>query len=40
LGIAEAVIQSIPGYGGWSDLVFFGVLLAVILTRAYRRSES
>ncbi len=33
LGIAEAVIQAIPGYGGWSDLVFFGVLIAVIMAK-------
>lgn len=39
LGLAEAVVQSIPGYGGWSDLVFFGVLIAVIISRAYRRVE-
>ncbi len=39
LGIAEAVVQSIPGYSGWSDLVFFGVLIFVIALRAYRRAE-
>ncbi|MEJ5230287.1 MAG: branched-chain amino acid ABC transporter permease [Pseudothermotoga sp.] len=39
LGIAEAIVQSIPGYSGWSDLVFFGVLILVIALRAYRRSE-
>ena len=39
LGIGEAVVQGIPGYGGWSDLVFFGVLIAVILVRTYRRAE-
>jgi len=39
LGIAEAIVQSIPGYSGWSDLVFFGVLILVIALRAYRRAE-
>ncbi len=39
LGIAEAIVQSIPGYSGWSDLVFFGVLILVISLRAYRRAE-
>ncbi len=36
LGLAEAVVQSIPGYGGWSDLVFFGVLIATMVFRTYR----
>ncbi|KUK83211.1 MAG: Inner-membrane translocator [Petrotoga mobilis] len=40
LGVVEAVVQSIPGYSGWSDLVFFGVLIIVILIRAYRGSKS
>jgi branched-chain amino acid transport system permease protein len=40
LGVAEAVVQSIPGYGGWSDVVFFGVLIVVILINANRRLES
>lgn len=39
LGVAEAIVQSIPGYEGWSDVVFFGILIAVILFNAYRRSE-
>ncbi len=37
LGIGEAIVQSIPGYSGWSDLVFFGVLIAVISIRSMRR---
>ncbi len=36
LGIGEAVINSIPNYGGWSDIVFFGVLIIVIISRSYR----
>lgn len=39
LGIAEAIVQSIPGYSGWSDLVFFGVLILVIAFRANRGAE-
>lgn len=39
LGVAEAIVQSIPGYSGWSDLVFFGVLIVVIALKAYRRAE-
>lgn len=37
LGIAEAVVLSFRGYGGWADVVFFAVLVAVIMTRSYRR---
>lgn len=40
LGVAEAVVQSVPGLSGWSDIVFFGVLIAVILTRVNRRAKS
>ncbi|MCF8008496.1 MAG: branched-chain amino acid ABC transporter permease [Halanaerobiales bacterium] len=39
LGIGEAVINSIPNYGGWSDIVFFGVLIIVIISRSYRRAR-
>jgi len=37
LGIAEAFVLSFRGYGGWADVVFFAVLVAVIMTRSYRR---
>lgn len=36
LGIGEAVVNAIPGYSGWADIVFFGVLIIVILTRSFR----
>ncbi|MGM0421142.1 MAG: branched-chain amino acid ABC transporter permease [Bacillota bacterium] len=36
LGIGEAVIQAVPGYGGWSDLVFFGVLIVVIMAKNFQ----
>ncbi len=39
LGIGEAVIKSIPGAGGWADIVFFGVLIAVIIARSYREGN-
>jgi len=39
LGIGEAAINSIPNYGGWSDIVFFGVLIIVILARSYRGAK-
>ena len=36
LGVGEAIVNAIPGYGGWADIVFFGVLIIVILTRSFR----
>ena len=36
LGIGESAINYIPNYGGWSDIVFFGVLIIVIIARSYR----
>ncbi|RIZ61170.1 ABC transporter permease, partial [Mesotoga sp. SC_NapDC2] len=39
LGVGEAIVQSIPGYAGWSDIVFFGVLIAVIMIRSLRRQS-
>ncbi|MDD4206676.1 MULTISPECIES: branched-chain amino acid ABC transporter permease [unclassified Mesotoga] len=39
LGVGEAIVQSIPGYSGWSDIVFFGVLIAVIMIRSLRRQS-
>lgn len=37
LGIAESSIQAIPGGGGWSQLVFFGLIIVAILVRSMRR---
>lgn len=37
LGVAEAFVLSFRGYGGWADVVFFAVLVAVIMGRSYRR---
>lgn len=39
LGVGEAIVQSIPGYAGWSDIVFFGVLITVIMIRSLRRQS-
>lgn len=36
LGIAESTIQAFPGGGGWSSLVFFVLIIAVILVRSFR----
>lgn len=37
LGVAEAFVKSFRGYGGWADVVFFAVLVAVIMGKSYRR---
>jgi branched-chain amino acid transport system permease protein len=37
LGIAEAFIKSFQGYGDWSDIVFFAMIIIVILVRARRK---
>ena len=39
LGVGEAIVKAIPGYGGWADIVFFGVLIIVILTRSFREAR-
>lgn len=39
LGIGEAIVKAIPGYGGWSDIVFFGVLIIVILVRSSQGAQ-
>lgn len=36
LGVAEAVIQAIPGAGGWAPLVFFALIILTILVRSFR----
>jgi branched-chain amino acid transport system permease protein len=36
LGVAEGVISSFAAYAGWSQIVFFAVLIAGILVKTYR----
>jgi branched-chain amino acid transport system permease protein len=36
LGVAESLIRSFPGYGGWASIVFFALLIAGILIRTHR----
>jgi branched-chain amino acid transport system permease protein len=36
LGIAESLIRSFPGYGGWASIVFFTLLIAGIMIRTHR----
>jgi branched-chain amino acid transport system permease protein len=39
LGLAEAVINGIHGYAGWSDIVFFAIIIATILLRSRREKK-
>jgi branched-chain amino acid transport system permease protein len=36
LGVAESLIRSFPGYGGWANVVFFALLIAGILIKTQR----
>lgn len=40
LGIAEAFISSFKGYGNWSHIVFFAIIIGVILFRSYQRDRA
>jgi branched-chain amino acid transport system permease protein len=40
LGIGESFIMSFRGYGGWADIVFFAIIVIVIVSRAYKRTDS
>ena len=39
LGISESAIQALPDGSGWAPLVFFGLIIAVILVRSFRRAS-
>jgi len=39
LGVAESLIRSFPGYGGWASIVFFALLIAGILVRTHREKR-
>ncbi len=40
LGLAESIINSIRGYAGWSNLVFFAIIIATILVRSLRERKA
>lgn len=39
LGVAEAVISAVRRYAGWSDIVFFAIIIVTILVRSYRERK-
>ncbi len=40
LGLSESVINSIRGYAGWSNIVFFAIIIATILVRSFRERKA
>lgn len=39
LGVAESLIMSFKGYGGWSHIVFFALIIIVILIRSFKEKR-
>ncbi|MBT9165573.1 MAG: High-affinity branched-chain amino acid transport system permease protein LivH [Chloroflexi bacterium] len=37
LGLAEAFVRSFRGWGGWADIIFFGMIILVVFYRSYQR---
>jgi len=40
LGLSESIIGSIRGYAGWSNLVFFVIIIVTILVRSFRERKA
>jgi branched-chain amino acid transport system permease protein len=40
LGLSESLINSIRGYSGWSNIVFFAIIIVTILARSYRERRA
>ena len=40
LGLAESILNSIRGYGGWSSIVFFAIIIVTILVRSVRERRA
>jgi branched-chain amino acid transport system permease protein len=40
LGLSESIINSIRGYAGWSNIVFFAIIIATILVRSFRERKA
>ncbi len=39
LGLSESVINGIRGYAGWSNIVFFAIIILTILVRSWRERK-
>jgi branched-chain amino acid transport system permease protein len=40
LGLSESIINSIRGYAGWSNIVFFAIIIGTILVRSFRERKA
>ena len=40
LGLSESIINGIKGYAGWSNVVFFAIIIVTILVRSIRERKS
>ncbi len=40
LGLSESIINSIRGYAGWSNVVFFAIIIVTILVRSFRERKA
>jgi branched-chain amino acid transport system permease protein len=39
LGLSESLLNSIRGYSGWSNIVFFAIIIVTILVRSFRERK-
>ncbi len=40
LGLSESLINGIRGYAGWSNIVFFAIIIVTILVRSFRERKA
>jgi branched-chain amino acid transport system permease protein len=40
LGLSESIINGIRGFSGWSNIVFFAIIIATILVRSFREKRA
>ena len=40
LGLSESIIDGIRGYAGWSNVVFFAIIIVTILVRSWRERKA
>jgi len=40
LGLSESIINGIRGFSGWSNIVFFAIIIATILVRSFREKKA
>ena len=40
LGLSESIINGIRGFSGWSNIVFFAIIIVTILVRSFREKRA